>query len=677
MILKGNSRIHIIGGGPAGSFFAIHLLNEAKKADRNLGVTIIDKRIVNESDSLLWKLKGCNYCAGVISPQLYKALMDYQIQLPEEIICEAFTHIWIHGHWKNFPLKVPSDQTLCSVFRGSLPPDRRPVVQGLDAFLLKQAVDAGASLMPGTVETIQYTDSRRPRLSVKASSGKAVTVDSDFVCMSTGVNFFKGKIFDKNRFLDSYMKINPSFKPPRTRPTLVVELKPGKTYLKKYMDKELYLIVSGSKDLHLEHVALVPKGDYLTIALVGKSIDTASFPEDASRIINAFLSLFHVQTILPHINLDNTPISCMCNPFMAVGFSNSPVEDRIAVIGDALGARLYRDGLYSAFISAKTVAKAVIYTGVDKVSLTRTNHGMMTWLKTDNQYCRIVFGLIQTILKSGLLSRIFYQTFASEMKFRKKETWPLGQILWKIGSGSAGYVDVFKSLFSFPVFRSFMIGGFKTFRNILTELFFGLAWGPYGRYPTVILKDKRAVIKQSIQASLGITLDDAPQMERMYAIKIRASSKAIFEELGKFGEKNAQFLRLRFVDVKRTQGTCNQVGSIVRYAPKIQPISMDIRLIRCIPNQTLLYEPEELFAKNGILLFDISPTKDGNNRLVIYTAFDYKKGNTIFEKFMFKLLRKLFPDYAHDVVWNHAVCSIKAQAEHTAGLINQKKRLIG
>lgn len=670
MILKDNSRAHIIGGGPAGSFFAILLLNEAKKTGKKLRITIIDQRIVYESDSFSWKLKGCNFCAGVISPQLYKALMDHQIQLPEEIICEAFTHIWIHGLWKNFPLKVPPDQTLCSVFRGSLPQDRGPVVQGLDAFLLKQAVDAGASLMPGTVETIQYTDSRRPRLSVKVSSGKPVAVDSDFVCVSIGLNSFQGKILEKNRFFESYMKINPSFTPPRTRPALVVELKPGKTYLKEYMDKELYLIVSGSKELHLEHVALVPKGDYLTIALVGKSIDTASFPEDASRIINGFLSLSHVQTILPHINLENTPISCMCNPFMAVGVSTSPVEDRIAMIGDALGARLYRDGLYSAFISAKTVAKTVIYTGVDKESLTRINHGMMTWLKTDNQYCRIVFGLIQTILKSGLLSRIFYQTFASEMKFHKKETWPLGQILWKIGSGSADYVDVFKSLFSFQVFRSFMTGGFKTVRNILTELFFGLVWGPYGRYPTVILKEKRASIKQSIQAPLGITLDDAPQMERMYAIKIRASSKAIFEELGKFGEKNAQFLRLRFVDVKRIQGTCNQVGAVVRYRLKIVPISMGIRLVRCIPNQALLYEPEELFTKNGILIFDISPTKDGNNRLVIYTAFDFKKGNTLLGKFMFKLLRYFFPDYAHDVVWNHAVCSIKAQVEHTAGLIN-------
>ncbi len=668
MVLENNSKVHIIGAGPAGSFFAIHLLNEAKKTGKNIKVTIIEKRIIYESDLMSWKFKGCNYCAGVISPQLHKTLMDHQIQLPEQIISEVFTHIWIHGLWKNFPLKVPSDQTLCSVFRGNLPNDRRPGVSGLDTSLLNQAVNSGAAVIHGTAEHINYTDSRKPRLRVKTVSGQSLFLESDFVCICTGVNFLNNKSLRKNSFLNSYIKINPSYRSPRTRPTLVVELKPGKKYLKKYMDKELYLIVSGSKDLYLEHVVLVPKDEYLTIALVGKSIDTATFPEETTRIINTFLSLAHVQTILPHINLKNAPISCMCNPLMAVGLSHSPFEDRIAVIGDALGARLYRDGLYSAFTSAQSVAKTMIHTGTDKKNLIQKNQRMLNWLKTDNRYCRIIFGLVQTILKSELLSRIFYQTFASEMKFQKKEAWPLGQILWKIGSGSADYADVFKNLFSVQAFRSYMTGGFKTFRNILTELFFDLTWGSYGRYPTVILKEKRASIKKSIQAPLGIKLNDAPHMERMYAIKIRASARTIFEQLGTFGEKNARFLRLRFVDVRRTQGSSNQVDSVVRYDLKMLPVSMDIRLIRCITDQTLLYEPEDRFMKNGILLFDITPTKDGNNRLVIYTAFDFKKGNALFERVLFALFRYLFPDYMHDVVWNHAVCSIKAQSEDTTEL---------
>ena len=90
---------------------------------------------------------------------------------------------------------------------------------------------------------------------------------------------------------------------------------------------------------------------------------------------------------------------------------------------------------------------------------------------------------------------------------------------------------------------------------------------------------------------------------------------------------------------------------------------MDVCLDQCIPDKALLYIPQDVFFNDGKLLFDVSPTKDGNNRLVIYTAFDFKRGRGIFQTIFWTLFRHLFPDYTHDVVWNHAICSIKALAE--------------
>jgi hypothetical protein len=331
-----------------------------------------------------------------------------------------------------------------------------------------------------------------------------------------------------------------------------------------------------------------------------------------------------------------------------------------------LGARFYRDGLFSAFVSAQALAKTVIHKGVNKKSLSDGYDRVVKWLEKDNRYGRLVNSLIQTALKSRILSRILYQTFATEMKFKKRDKWALGNVLWNIGSGAADYDRIFQQLISVRVLLSVLRGAFKTFRNILTELFFGLKWEEYGRYPTVILKDKRDYYKKSIAAPLGITLDASPEMERMYAIKIRASSRMIFEELCKFGDAEAKFLNLRFFDVRRISGSPNQVGSVVRYRLKKLPVSMDIRLVRCIPGKTLLYEPEELFSRHGKLLFDIAPTKDGNNRLVIYTAFDFKSGKTILGRIFWKFFKHIFPDYAHDVVWNHAICCIKKETEKRA-----------
>ena len=664
LALKNGNSIVVLGGGPAGAFFAILLLRLAKKNHQNISVTIIDRRMVLEPGLPLQELKGCNFCAGIISPRLQKELIKNRIRIPSEVICEKFTHIWIHGLWKNFPLKVPAGQGIFSVFRGTLPPKREGMIQGLDIFLLKKAVEEGVDIITGEAQSIQYTPGNKPSLAIKSPLGDEFTMESDFVCICTGITPFSGKQCKEDPFLGSFQRINPLFTPPKARPALIFELKPGIIYLKKYMNKELYIIISGSKKLNLEHITLIPKGDYLTVSLVGKSIDRASLPEDIGKIIKTFLSLSHIQNILP--NLQNTPIVCTCCPYMAVAPAKAPFSDRIAIAGDAMGARLYRDGIFSAFISAKALAQTVIHNGVDKKSLSDGYGWVIKWLKTDNQYGRLVIGLIQWVLKSPLLNRILYQTFATEMKFKKKDEWPLGSVLWKIGSGSADYREVFKDLTRAPVFLSILRGIIKTFRNILTEFFFGLNWEAYGRYPTVIIKEKRDYIKKSIAIPLGITLDTSPEMERMYAIKIRASSKRIFKELGKFGDPESKFLRLRFVNVKRASGMPNQQGAVVRYRLGMLPIYMDIHLVKSLPEKALLFEPSGFFTEQGKLIFDITPTKDGNNRLVVYTAFDFKKGKNPLARIFWKLFKQVFPDYAHDVVWNHAICCIKGEAEKNA-----------
>ncbi len=664
--LQDGSRIVVLGGGPAGSFFAIHLLRQAKKLHRNISVTIIDKRMALESSRHIHEFKGCNFCAGIISPRLQKELVRSSILLPSEVICEKFIHIWIHGLWKNFPFKVPAGQAIFSVFRGTLPSNREGGAQGLDAFLLKKAVEQGADIITGEAQTIQYGPGNKPLVTIKPPLGDVFTIESDFACICTGINASPGKAFKDDTLWSSYQRINPRFKPPKLRPTLIFELKPGRRYLKKYMHKEFYIIVSRAKKLSLEHIALIPKGEYLTVALVGKSIDRASFPEDTGQIIRTFLSLARIQNILPHISLENMPIACTCSPYMAVAPAKHALLDRVALAGDALGARLYRDGLFSAFIGARALAQTVMHKGVDKKSLLNGYGWVRRWLKTDNRYGKFVIGVLQAALKSPLLNRILYQTFATEMKFKQWGKWPLGGVLWKVGSGDADYRDVFKTLIRGSVLLSILTGIFKTFRNIFTEIFFGLNWEVYGRYPTVIIKEKRDYIKESIARSLGIKLDASPEMERMYAIKIRASSKRIYKELGKFGDPLSKFLRIRFVDVNRIAGLPNQEGAVVRYRFGVLPVFMDIRLIQSLPGKALLYEPCGLFTEHGKLLFDITPTKDGNNRLVLYTAFDFRQGKSPLARIFWKLFKQLFPDYAHDVVWNHAICCIKGEAEKSA-----------
>ncbi len=158
-------------------------------------------------------------------------------------------------------------------------------------------------------------------------------------------------------------------------------------------------------------------------------------------------------------------------------------------------------------------------------------------------------------------------------------------------------------------------------------------------------------------------LGNSPDFERMYMIKIRGSEEEIMEELAKFGRPTERFVKLRFLDMRQIQGTPNQVGSVIRYRMPFVQLGAELRLTKRVGSETLLYQADERLVDHGKLIFNVAPTRDGNRRLSIYAAFDYKKGKGFASRMMWRGARLLFPEFVHDVVWNHALCTIKEDVE--------------
>lgn len=659
---KDTDRFAVVGGGPAGSFFAIYLLREARRLNRKIEVIIVEKKSASRLENNAWWSKGCNFGAGGISPRLSSILEKARIRVPKEIIRGEINRIWIHGMWKNIPVKVPNRMKMYSVFRGSLPSKVRDRQRGLDSVLLGKAIEEGAILLQGKVEEIVSIDGDMPALTIKLDSGETVTMPASFVTVAAGVNPRTGKAYEENPVIRSIRNLNPAFVPAKLRKTIVFEIKVPREILERNLKNEVYFIEYGSKDLRLEHIALVPKGDYLTVSVIGKCIDDAVFPRELRRIIERIVDLPQLKRILPDIS--RYPVACTCMPWMSVGVAKNPFAERMALIGDAAGSRLYKDGLYSAFLTASRLAHIIMHKGMDKKTLSREYGRTIRWLAQDNRYGRIVFGLIRITFSAPLLSRVLYQTFATELKTKVKSKRPLGNVLWKIASGHSDYKEILRDMFRFRTLASVLVGGvFVTIRNISVEFIFGLKWGEYGKYPTVVLKEKRDYIKGSLSSGLGMVLDRHPDFERLYAIKIKAPGRRIFTELGKFGDDTRNYMKLRFIEIARIEGRPNQIGSIIRYRLRFFPITVDMKLKQVSPENVLFYEVSEKFADRGKLVFEIKPTEDGNNRLVIYTAYDFKKGNGVFSKIFWWSFRLVFPAFIHDVVWNHALCSIKEVAE--------------
>jgi hypothetical protein len=102
---------------------------------------------------------------------------------------------------------------------------------------------------------------------------------------------------------------------------------------------------------------------------------------------------------------------------------------------------------------------------------------------------------------------------------------------------------------------------------------------------------------------------------------------------------------------------------VIQYRAPLVRLGTQLRLTRRIGFETLVYEVDERFADNGRLIFNIAPTRDGNLKLAIYAAFDYKRGKSLAARMLWRSARLLFPAFVHDVVWNHALCTIKEQVE--------------
>jgi hypothetical protein len=659
--LQNNDCVAVIGGGPAGSFFAIHLLREARRLNRHIDVVIVEKRGPVDMGAAALECRGCSFCAGGISPRLDEILEEQGLSVPDDIVQGRFDYVWIQGQWKNFRLRVPKGMRMYSVFRGSLPGRRNGRPAGFDGFLLGAAIKEGARILYGKVEAMVYGSSGLPSLTVRTETGERAPLEASFVTIATGINAHCGLDYCDDSLIASVKGLNPAFVPGRSRKALIFELDVGEEYLERNLHREIYFIEYGSKDLALEHAALVPKGRFLTVAMLGKCIDEAVLPQDSRRIVHDFLTLPQIERILPGIGA--APLACACAPRMTVTTAKSPFGDRFAIIGDAVGSRLNKDGLFSAHVTASRLAQTMLQDGIDQRALAKGYGKAIHWLAVDNRFGRIVFGLSRVAFTRPVVGRITYQAYATECKVRDEGSRPLSSVLWKIASGTADYREVLREMCSGGVLRSILAGAAVTLRNVAFESLFGLRWGEYGRYPTVVLKEKREWLKSHLSSSLEMDLGATPDFERMYVIKIRGSEHEIMDELARFGHPDARFLDLRFVEVRRIQGESNEVGSVIRYRLPLAGFGAELRLTKRVGLETLLYQLDGRFADRGKLIFNVAPAKDGNSRLSIYAAFDYKRGRGFGGSILWGGARVLFPGFMHDVVWNHALCAIKEEVE--------------
>ncbi len=398
------------------------------------------------------------------------------------------------------------------------------------------------------------------------------------------------------------------------------------------------------------------------MVLLGDSVDRAQ-PRDYQRVVKDFLELPHVQRLLPS-GIRLRPI-CLCHPNMTVGAAEHPFGDRVALIGDMAVARLYKDGIYSSYLTAAALADCALEQGVDRESLRRHYWPVVRGIDVDNRFGRAVFLLTRVIFAHPVRSRVLYQALITERKTRRKPDRRLALVLWKIASGDDTYRSILVSMFHPASVWLIATGGvLTTIRNYATERVFGLRWEGVGRYPTGVPVEDVESKRQEIMSVLGIPLfERAPQVERMYSIRVKAAEGAVFRQLGKFGDDDREYFTPRMVRVHRTSGEANEVGCTIRYDVIVPWLSFDVVLQQVVEERYLLFRVVDGFAQGGVLAFDIDRKKPGGGFLTIYVAFDFPKGKGLVKRLGWRLFRAVFPGFVHDVIWNQSLCKLKQVVE--------------
>ena len=650
-VLRDGSVVAIVGGGPAGSFTALHLLQMAEQLGVQLNVRIFERRLKNGSKQIHYD--GCPQCAGGISPKLNEALQGLDIELPADVIQSSIETITLQGRWKNLHLAVPTGRKMLSVYRGALPHGTAFHHQAFDALLLDHAKHRGATVSGGQVQDVFRDTNGNPVLIVQEQE-KTHRVGADFVVFATGINDSTSMRANHTTGQELLGRLCAGYRPPRLRKALIFELEgasPG-----EFNEGELHYVECTERGLQLEMCSILPKREYLTISLIGRSVDRAKSHRDNLEIIRRFLALPRIRRSLPQDCSLKT--RCACSPRIVVGSASKPTADRVAAVGDMVACRQYKDGILSAHAMSRSLAYTLLNIGTDNSSLQQGYVPTLTNFRRDNRYATVIFALYRLFFSNHFLSRVLYQTYSTEQKKREARRRYFEQLLWAISSGDESYGRILWWMIRpRTLWQIFSTGLVVTLWSIGWEKIFGLHWRGLGRFPVVVKQEQ-------ISEQLGAypTIKSRSRVY-LYGIDIKQDSHKVLKVLHRFGETDRPFLTPRMVVIQRRQGCLAEENATIDYRIFGGLIRFAVVQVPSGDPYILQFKVKGGFAHDGDFLFSISPTRRDHTRLSVLLSFDYPAGSRPVEAIFWRLFALLFPDSIHEIIWNHALCELKQASE--------------
>lgn len=402
LTLSDQSRVCIVGGGPAGSLTALHLLHQMRLHELELEVLVFEPRDFRRPGPA-----GCNRCAGILSSRLLRGLATLDLTVPEAAIQAEIRSYAVHLNGELLSIPQPdTKRRILSVYRNGGPRlAKDPQIVSFDHFLLSLAQIRGAKHIPSRVRNISWEG--RPVIYTTHQSYPA-----DLLVLATGVN--------SRAPLDS----SYGYRTPKTEAMAQDEfMRPDgwpADQVSAFFQQPPGLIFG----------ALIPKGPYLNISLLGRDLGLDS--------INDFID---AQGLNPGLEGASGSL-CGCTPKIAVRRGRTLFGDRWVAVGDAAVTRLYKDGIGSAFFTAQNAMQTAVERGISHRTFRKFYAPYCRKIAWDNVYGRFLFRLWSVTLRMPFLLRAWRCALGLE------QDWPSeqrvhGRILWGMFTGDEPYRDLF------------------------------------------------------------------------------------------------------------------------------------------------------------------------------------------------------------------------------------------
>jgi flavin-dependent dehydrogenase len=411
--LQDGSRIAVIGAGPAGSMFSYFLLKMAEVVGPDVSVDIFEPRQFCHRGPA-----GCNHCGGIVSESLVQRLATEGIMLPDDVVQRGIESYKLHMDVGDVEIATPlMEKRIAAIYRGNGPLHSEPLdTHSFDGYLLELAQQKGAKLIRRLV-----TNTVRKDELVRVQCADQHSDDYDLVVVATGVN---------SRLMETLEDQTEKFHRPGRTKTFICEFHLGRKVIRETFGPSMHVFYLDIP--RLKFAALIPKGEYVTLCLLGTDID--------DELMEQFFNSAEVKNCFPGGTIPDHV--CHCYPRINIKAARPGYGDRVVMVGDSGTTRLFKDGIGAAYRTSKAAAKTALFHGVSEEDFKKHYAPVCRAIDFDNQVGRVVFGFGTLVQRSRFARRGVLRMTANE---QKQATRPgrMSGVLWDLFTGSAPYTDVF------------------------------------------------------------------------------------------------------------------------------------------------------------------------------------------------------------------------------------------